>query len=54
MTHDEKLKSRLDELRLQKVELEKTLPAHSIPVSLVVELEAIEEKIKQLERMILN
>ena len=50
MSEIDKNKKRLNELMLQKVEIERTLPAHSVPVSFMVELEDIEDEITVLER----
>ncbi len=45
----EMLNQRLQQLIIEREELIKSLPAHSVPVSLVMELEELEEKIAVLQ-----
>ena len=49
---DDKLKSQLEALRKEYSEVEASLPKHSVPASILVRLEDLEEQIEDLEKLI--
>jgi len=49
---DDKLNAQLDHLRKEYAEVEASLPKHSVPASMLIRLEELEDQIAALEKQI--